>query len=444
MYTPPANIWEVNRTLQFDEPLNGDQDPRWVDTEQARGKYGRRQLHRTLGVSAQGGLLGTPPQKGYYLFCGHRGCGKSTELRRIRNQLHTTDRYYVIFGDAARELDVNNLRYPDILMHLAGKLATQLEDDAIRVDSIHLARLRDWFTTRIESREETREFAQQVHSGIRGEPTIPLIARIFAEISSALKTNSTYKDELRRTLRNYFSDFADAFNQFIDASNDAIRDARRGRQILFVVDGTDRLSDEDARAFFVTDVHQLQQVHSMFIYCAPIHLMYEGAGITHSFNLVVQLPMIKIEDANGTRDDAGYSTMHNMLYLRAAPDLFAKGVPELLIQYSGGHPRDLLRLLQITFSFSEGDRFELSSAQHAVRQLASEFRRILDPEDYQLLANIDSNPSSNPHSDRARRLLYNLAVLEYNDYYWRSHPVIRTTDDYVRAKSRTLLSAPRT
>ena len=440
MHEPPDSLWEVNRALQFDDPLDGDRDPRWVDTEAARGQYSHRPLYRTLGVSQAKALMGDPPDRGYYLFCGHRGCGKSTELRRIRHQLHDNDRYYVVFSDATRELDVNNLRYQDVLLHLAGRLASRLKDDGIAVDSAHLERLRSWFDQRVEKREETREFAEQARMGIKGETGIPLIVKIFGEISGALRTNSTYKEELRRTLRNYFSDFADAFNQFIEASASAVRAVRSGRQILFVVDGTDRLRDSDARAFFLADVHQLQQVRSLFIYCAPIHLRYEEGTTAQGFTNTFQLPMIKIENADGSRNTEGYDAMREMLHRRAANQLFEDGVADYLIRYSGGHPRDLLRLVQIAFSFEEGSRFSLDSTKRAVRQLASDYRRILNSEDYELLAAVDKSPSDPSHSDRARHLLYNLALLEYNDYYWRSHPVIRTTESYRRMRSEALQS----
>lgn len=436
MHEPPDSLWEVNRALQFDDPLDGDRDPRWVDTETARGQYSHRPLYRTLGVSQAKALMGEPPDRGYYLFYGHRGCGKSTELRRIRHELHDSDRYYVVFSDATEELDVNNLSYPDILLHLAGRLASQLAKDDIAVDPAHLGRLRSWFDHRVEKREKTREFAEQARMGIKGETGIPFVAKIFGEISSALRTNSTYKEELRRTLRNYFSDFADAFNQFIEASASAVRDVGNGRQILFVVDGTDRLRDSDARAFFLADVHQLQQVQGMFIYCAPIHLRYEEGTTTQGFTNTFQLPMIKIENADGSRNKDGYDAMREMLYRRAAPRLFEDGVPDHLIRYSGGHPRDLLRLVQIAFSFEEGSRFGMPAAERAVRQLASDYRRILNSEDYKLLAAVDESPTDPSHSDQARHLLYNLALLEYNDYYWRSHPVIRTTQSYDQACSK--------
>ena len=75
MYQPPDDIWEVNRRLRVDEPLDGENDPRWVDTGAARGEYSHHRLYRILGVNSDGAALqlGTPPERSYYLFCGHPG-----------------------------------------------------------------------------------------------------------------------------------------------------------------------------------------------------------------------------------------------------------------------------------------------------------------------------------------------------------------------------------
>ena len=162
-----------------------------------------------------------------------------------------------------------------------------------------------------------------------------------------------YKTELRLTLRNYFTDFADAFNHLIEAAEEAVREAGMGRRILFVIDGTDLLRDEDARAFFIADVHQLQQMRGLFIYCAPIHLVYEGTTIEQSFDRIFNLPMIKVANADGSRNEICFSAMREMLYRRAAPDLFDGGVADDLIEQSGGHPRDFLRLLRSAFMFAE-------------------------------------------------------------------------------------------
>ena len=435
-YQLPADIWEVNASLQLDEALEGEEDPRWVDTQSARGESGLRQLRLALGMS--GRQLKSPPDGGYYLFCGHNGSGKSTELRRIRNDLDAPDAYCVVFADAAQELDVNNLRYQDVLLHLAGKLMERLEKDGVGMEQVHLRKLQDWFHERVENRAETEVFAQEIRAGVEAGAGIPGLAKLFARVSNALKTNSTYKVELRRTLQNYFTDFSEAFNHLIESAEEAIRDAGKARGILFVIDGTDRLSGDDARAFFVSDVHQLRQVHGRFIYCAPVHLAYEGNEILQKFKKIFQLPMIKIVNQDGTTNQDGRDVMREMLHKRAAPDLFDEGVADILAEYSGGHPRDLLRLLRNAFLYAEHDRFDEASARQAVREVATDFRRFLGPKDYRLLAEIDSAPpeqTMSDDSDHSRKLLYNLALLEYNGFFWRSHPAIRTTDGYQAAQN---------
>ena len=229
-YTPPRDLWEVNRTLQLDEPLDGPNDPRWVDTAKARGEYSLRSLYRLLGVkSTDLGLplsLKTPPERGYHLFCGHRGCGKSTELRRIRNNLHTPDVYYVAFADAARDLDPNNLRYQDVLLHLAATLTRQLEDDGIAIDPVHLGRLQSWFDQHVLEKTEMEELTTQVYARAQVAAGLPFLGQLLAAISTAIKSNTTHKDVLRRTLKNYFSEFAEAFNHLITAAEEALGEVR--------------------------------------------------------------------------------------------------------------------------------------------------------------------------------------------------------------------------
>ena len=428
-YQPPDDIWQVNVELHPGEPLDGDRDPRWVDTAAARGDYNLGAFYQRLGLS--GGVLKSPPDQGYYLFCGHRGSGKSTELRRMRNQLHADDGYYVVFADVTEDLDVNNLRYADVLLHLAGGLAGQLAADDTVIEHEHLRELNEWFSERVEKREGTRQFALEARAGFEGQLGLPGFAKLFARFSDTIKTNSTYKDELRLVLRNTFSDFAGAFNHLIEVAQDRLP-GNDGRRILFIVDGTDRLGSDDADAFFRNDVYQLQQIRSLFVYCAPVHLTYE-ASLGQSFNHVFRLPMVKVADEDGRRNDLGWQTMREMLFKRASETLFDPGVEDILIESSGGHARDLLRLLHNAFMYSTSGRFDRQAAEQAVNELAKDFLRILNVEDYGVLARMDATSAPPPITDQTRQLLYNLALLEYNNFYWRSHPAIRTLDHYRQA-----------
>ena len=378
------------------------------------------------------GQLRKAPERGYYLFCGHRGSGKSTELRHIRNQLDKPDIYHVVLADAALELDVHNLRYQDILLHLAGKLAERLNKRGVHIEPVYLRRLDEWFTERVEKSETTHDFAIEAKAGVDAKLTIPVLAKVFARISTTLRTNATHKEELRRTLQNYFSDFADAFNGLIDGAQ-----RKLGQPILFVVDGTDRLREKDADAFFKTDIYQLQQIRGLFIYCAPVHLTYRSNVLGSNFNGVFHLPMIRVEEKDGLPNSLGLDAMRQMLLRRAHEDLFEHGVVDYLVQHCGGHPRDLLRLLQGAFSHAERERFDMDGARKAVLDLSSDFRRMLQPADYLHLACVDIDQAQED-AERSQWLLYNLALLEYNDFYWRSHPAIRETSAYLEAKELLL------
>ncbi|MCI5132360.1 MAG: hypothetical protein D3904_12785, partial [Candidatus Electrothrix sp. EH2] len=117
------SIWEAKNQLAFNEPLKPD-DPLYVKTDSARGDFSLKRLYRELNVDNQGIAHSKPaaPPKQYTLFTGHRGCGKSTELLRIADYLHHPDRYYVIHLDCLEKLDINNLKYSDVLLALAAAL----------------------------------------------------------------------------------------------------------------------------------------------------------------------------------------------------------------------------------------------------------------------------------------------------------------------------------
>jgi energy-coupling factor transporter ATP-binding protein EcfA2 len=435
-YSPPTNLWDADLQLQFNQALE-QQDPRYVHTESGRGDFSLDAFFKGLGVDPATLELKRPPSRVYSLFCGHRGCGKSTELTRIAGKLHHPQRFFVVFLDATVDLDPHNLQYADVLMAAARGLFDTMVGRELAIPGPFLTNLEAWFSERIERNEATRELALQVRAGANASAGLPLIGRLFAEITNAFKTNSTFKEELRKVIKNSFSQFATGFNRLITAAEEIIARAGQGRKLLFVIDGTDRLSGEDSTRFFIQDVVQLQVIESNFVYCAPIHLLYEGRQTQHTFGHFI-LPMIKLTKKGGEQPfEPGYEVLREMVYRRMDRTLFdSPDTVRLLIAYSGGSPRELLKLLHYAFLRTKGERLDRPAAEQAIADLATDYRRILDDEDYDLLYRIDHSQIQ-PGSERVRWLLYNLALLEYNSYWWRSHPVIRDLPGYRRQADST-------
>jgi energy-coupling factor transporter ATP-binding protein EcfA2 len=429
-YSPPQDMWTVNANLDFNEPL-ADDDPRYVDTEKARGEFNFKSLLTTLGVDMKKAELRSPKNKSYNLFCGHRGCGKSTELRRLSRFLHQKNLFFVIFLDSVAELDTNNLQYSDVLLALATKLLSKLKDNNIKVDKIFLDNLNQWFSERIIKSEKLKDFSAEVAADVEAKGGIPFLAKLSARLTGKIKSGATYKEEIRQEMKNSFSDFAFAFNQLITAVGNALEKASKGKKLLFIIDGTDRLNTEDSHRLFIKDVNQMQQIEANFIYCAPIHLLYEGNQVQQGFTQFI-LPMIKIfHEKSLEKYDAGYEVMRKIVYKRAAKELFeSEAIVDLLIENSGGNPRDLLKLLHYALRESDMERFTGDNVKKAVSNLAMDYRMFLNTEDYKILYRIDHNQNVDENSEQIRKLLYNLAILQYNNYWWHSHPVIRHLDGY--------------
>lgn len=103
-------------------------DPRYVDCDDARG-------NRVAPLMARGIRLADPSKPEYKLLTGHRGVGKSTEVRRVGHLLENPQsgekRFKAIFFDITDELEVADLEMADLLVVTAAQVQKQLQAMAL-------------------------------------------------------------------------------------------------------------------------------------------------------------------------------------------------------------------------------------------------------------------------------------------------------------------------
>ena len=158
-------------------------------------------------------------------------------------------------------------------------------------------------------------------------------------------------------------------------------------------------------------------------------MLHAGSQLQQFFQHFT-LPMIKIVNEDDSKNAAGYEVLRNMIFKRADASLFEpEDIVDTIIEYSGGNPRHVIQLLSYAYSHAESDIFDKQAVDSAIDDLAVIFQRFLTKEDYELLCHIDRTGDNTP-SDRARNLLYHLALLEYNAYWWKSHPAVRRLSAY--------------
>jgi ABC-type glutathione transport system ATPase component len=95
-------------------------------------------------VSAQIDFL-EPGEPASILFTGHRGCGKSTELKRIQRRWELE--YEVIYIKATDELDINDTDYKDIYLVIIKYVTEAVQSWGLKLDPTLVKEFENWFKT---------------------------------------------------------------------------------------------------------------------------------------------------------------------------------------------------------------------------------------------------------------------------------------------------------
>ncbi|MBL8482913.1 MAG: AAA family ATPase [Rhodocyclaceae bacterium] len=378
-------------------------------------------------------------QPEFLLLTGLPGSGKSTELRRLAERLRTTQSgasFLPVLVDADEMLDLTNpIDIPDVIAALlygleAAILALEGKDAAGAMESGYFSRLWDWLTkTDVELGKA--EFAIP-----GGGP------KLVAEMRS--------RPGLRAKVRNIIGSHLSRFLQ--DARTEFLQlQARAGsaRQVVLIFDSLEKLRGTSGNWDKV-----LASAERLFSGGAPylrlpVHVLYTvpPALVNRCVERIYFLPMIKLADRSGTRHDAGYDAARDLVRRRVPDDLLlelfgpqAEARTERLIAWSGGYPREIVRLLQQALAVPEQPLTE-PDFERIFNELKDAFRKAVPAEAFPWLARVAEEKYLTIRDDKHRAvadlMLSNNAVLRYlNDNDWFDlHPAVAQIPGVIEARA---------
>ncbi len=428
------SIWSFQDNFDFKTDVGPDSHFHFP-LEHQRGSYSRQAMLQTFQLDGTGTLRpGVAARTNEaVLFGGHIGCGKSTELRDFAVLFGRS--YTVSHLEITKTLDINNLRFSDLLMALAEELVKTFEraDLSLQPASVFIDPVVNWFETRIVKQDRFKDLEGEIKTEAKAGGGIPFLVGLLATITAKVRGGVSYREELRNEVRNGFSQLLGHFNALIAHANDLLAKQERG-PLLFIIDGTDKLAREDSETFFNADINQLGQIQTNLVVCAPISVLLESGTIAQRF-VRVQLPMVKIFEPDETPRADEENALIDLVLKRMPITYFDdRETVRYLVQHSGGHVRDLLRLVRACFGHLDAAPITRNVAQLAASNMASEYQRLVRKDDWHELVKIDlSRGDEKDRTDDRLRLLYDLVLLEFNNYWWRSHPLVRTLPAYKKA-----------
>ncbi|GAA6622395.1 hypothetical protein [Scytonema sp. NUACC26] len=174
------------------EPLEGEEIERYyVDLSSVRKTSAIENVSTILDFQE-------PAQFTTILFTGHRGCGKSTELKKIQKQWE--EDYKVIYLEVNEETDINDARYTDLYLIIIKQVEFELRQLDLHFDSQLLKNFESWFKEVTKETEETVEKSVSIEGEATLGPRDPFIAKLLVKLLAQIKGSDKQKTTIRQTL----------------------------------------------------------------------------------------------------------------------------------------------------------------------------------------------------------------------------------------------------
>jgi hypothetical protein len=334
--------------------------------------------------------LWSPEEPTCQLFTGHIGCGKSTELLRLKAALEQDD-FHVVYFESSKDLELSDVDVGDILLAIARRVSQSLE--ALQLEKpTQLHNLLQGAARLLQAEIELSACAKtpvgQITANSNGEFSLDLG---IAKIAAKAKASPTLRDKLRGYLEPRTNGILDAINAELIEPGIAKLKLCGKHGLVVIVDNLDRVDSSpkpwgrpQQEYLFVDRGEQLRGLKCHLVYTMPLALRFSSdfTNLTHRFAVNPQvLPMVPIQLRDGSECEQGMYLLRQMVLARAFPDSDEgerlKRIPEifdvpetlnLLCRISGGHVRNLLRLLNDSIKRQRGLPITRSSLESVIRE----------------------------------------------------------------------------
>jgi hypothetical protein len=388
----------------------------YIDFADVRGCKIVEELQRTITRIS-------PDEPTCQLFTGHIGCGKSTELQRLKAELAVAG-FHVVYFESSQDLDMADLDISDILLSVARQVSASLEAIGIKLKPTYFTNL-------------FREIGDFLQTPIDLTAQAELSLGI-AKITAKTKDSTQLRNQLRQYLEPRTNSILQAINE--EVLEKAIEQLKlRGQKgLVVIVDNLDRVDMRPLASgrtqpeyLFIDRGEQLRRLKCHLVYTIPLALIFSneyetlknrlGGGIAPKV-----LPMVRVRQRDGSDYEPGMSLLRQLVLARAFPQIPSDDrlllITELfdhletlerICRVSGGHIRNLLGLLYSCLQ-RQDPPFSRDCLEAVIKDYRDDLLLAIDECQWELLFEVMQQQTVKGESDY-QSLLRSMYLFEYRD-----------------------------
>lgn len=350
------------------------------------------------------------------LLIGHRGSGKSTELNKLALELR--ENYEPIFIDLLDHISTSDVRYEDLMLTMGIEITRTCIEKGL-IAPTPGDRLSDaWKTLR-------NWWQEMVAGSMPSEPgsaieTYGELSLFLGKISVGAKSSSFSREHMVEQINRQMPDLIANLQTVIQAAEATLNP----RQLLVIVEGTDKIDLASARHIFFDHAKTVTSLNTAMIYTFPLALYRSGEFNTITRNLDAHefLHNIGPYKHDNSQDQESMRALRKLVRVRLEEALIEEAALDDLLRASGGVLAHLVRLISSAALFTltrpqtaSSLRIESRDAQDAVRALRDDLSASLSLADWRRLAEV-RNHRMLTNDEAMERLLFSGAVVQYTNH----------------------------
>ncbi|QDL08847.1 ATP-binding protein [Brasilonema octagenarum UFV-E1] len=371
------------------------------------------------------------------LFTGHIGCGKSTELRRLQLELEA-DGFCVIYFESSEDLEMTDVDIADVLLGIARRVSQSLE----KLNLEEPSRLKELLqgAIRVLNADVTGvklKVPNVGDFGVTSEKEKFTLAFGIGEITTKVKSDATLREKLNQYLGPQKIKLLDAINKELLEPAIAQLKQQGKKGLVVIVDNLDRIDNRpkawgrpQQEYLFVDQGEYLTKLNCHVVYTMPLSLKFSNDYGTLTQRFLEDprvLPMVPVQWSDGSVHEEGMALMQEMVMARAYPDLRPdqrasnitfvfdrKATLEHLCRMSGGHVRDLLRLLNTWIMEEMSLPLSRETLDTVIRARRNEMVLPISDEEWELLRRVKQTKKVSDDLGY-QKLIRSRFVFEYRD-----------------------------
>jgi hypothetical protein len=378
------------------------------------------------------------------LFTGHIGCGKSTELLRLKIELEQ-EGFHVVYFESSEDLEMVDVDIGDVLLAIARRVSQSL-DKIVLEEPSRLKELLQGAVKVLNSEVTGVKFkvpGAKILGDSVGDVGITSDKDKFSlylgigEITTRAKSDATLREKLNQYLGPQKTQLLEAINQELLEPAIAKLKQQGKKGLVVIVDNLDRIDNRrkawgrpQQEYLFVDQGESLTKLHCHLVYTMPLALKFSNdyGNLTQRFSEDPKvLPMVPVQLQDSSQCEAGMALLRQMVLARAFPDLDEdqrldkiteifdrRETLDRLCSVSGGHVRDLLRLLNSWIK--KGRQLPLSreTLEDVIRSRRNEMTMPISDEEWELLRQVRQRKKVSDDQGY-QKLIRSRLVFEYRD-----------------------------